>query len=654
MDRPGFRTDSLHRPYTKRRFRHGFRFPNFWSRHGREWNGIPMSFPPTRSTQTTTNLITGKRFWEYLFLFLLFSISFAVRVFHLSEFDFLDLGLVRSPETQLSHHYFGYFDSDLFWYFGKETLRGNPVFPFHPPLTQFLLAGLIHVLGDSYFHAKLFFLGTASFSYVLLFLLTRRLTNETTAVVASLLCCFSFGLMALNETIASENPFSVLLIGLIFLACYFPSIPNKLFLLLFGVLSGLAVLSRSEMILFLPILVFWMAWNFRPRFRPAFIPVVFLVTFLTLFPWGYRNKAIFDIWCFTSLNGPYNFAAANSPLATGGDDRRVYGLSKRPDAIWIDLNDPLERNYFLHGYRIGLSFIGPDPSRFFGLVAHKIRLSLDALSLGFFEKDFPGGLAGTRKTLDFFTPDNKIAWYPALFLLGIGLFSILWEDRPRRAILPAVLGFKLLVIAAFFGHVRGILSILPFCFAIQGHGLARGFRLLPVRVDPIRAGVLALLVGGTICFFQWEYPEVMVTSRHILNPSQIEFDANRFDRALPLMEEEVAELGQMKNVIKDNLEISEAHLRISKMAYARGDIPGAIRNLEMALEFDPISESAHRDLGYLYFHSTGEYRKAAEQLEIHLKLYPNDPEANGIRFILNQARLKGNGGVSEGKREKGD
>jgi 4-amino-4-deoxy-L-arabinose transferase-like glycosyltransferase len=578
--------------------------------------------------------------WIFIYLVLLFVVSFFVRYAHLSEFEFHDVETVTDAARRLPHHFFGYFDSGLFWHFGKETLRGQPVFPFQPPLLNYLLAGLIAILGESYFHAKLFFLGLASLSYVLLFLAVRTLAGTPTAVLSSLLTCFSFGLMTLNETIATENLFSFLLILMIFLAVYFPKISPKGFVLLFGAVSGLGILARTETALFVVILLGWLVWVHSPRFRIGYPLLCLTVTFLVLLPWGIRNHKEFGLRCFTALNGPYNFAVANSPLSIGGDDRRVYRVPKKTGSIWIDLNNPIERDYFLNGYRIGLSYILDDPARFAALVGKKMAISLDALSLGFFEKNFPAGLKGTRKTLDFFTPDDKSLWYPALVLLAIGGITLLREDTKRRILLPAVIVFKLGVIAGFFGHVRAILSILPFIFVLQSHGLLYFLRAIPLRPNPYGVGISGLLAGGAICLIQWADPAVLVTSRHLLHPSYVTYSAHRFGEALPETESALKRLEEVDGVIKDNLEISLAHLRIAEMSQKSGALTKTLDHLNLAIRFDPLSESAHRNLGTLHFHETGNYGEAARHLHTHLTLYPNDEEAEGLRMLLLQAKIK--------------
>jgi len=189
-------------------------------------------------------------------------------------------------------------------------------------------------------------LDAASLSYVLLFLAVRNLAGYPTAILSSLLTCFSFGLMMLNESIATENLFSFLLILMFFLAVFYPRIPQKLFIPLFGVASGLAVLARTETVLFLFILLGWLYWVNRPRFRAGHILLCLTISILVLLPWGYRNKKEFNLWCFTPLNGPDNFAVANSPLSNGGDDRQVYRVPKTSNSIWIDLDNPIERDYF--------------------------------------------------------------------------------------------------------------------------------------------------------------------------------------------------------------------------------------------------------------------------------------------------------------------
>jgi len=99
-------------------------------------------------------------------------------------------------------------------------------------------------------------------------------------------------------------------------------------------------------------------------------------------------------------------------------------------------------------------------------VVRKIALASDAFALGFGLSNWPGGLVGTRRPVDVFTPDREF-WKPiCLILLAAGI----WVSRPvlrRGAILWLVGLHGIAVTLAAFGYARFFLQAAPFVFLYQ-------------------------------------------------------------------------------------------------------------------------------------------------------------------------------------------
>jgi len=96
----------------------------------------------------------------------------------------------------------------------------------------------------------------------------------------------------------------------------------------------------------------------------------------------------------------------------------------------------------------------------------------------------------------------------------------------------------------------------------------------------------------------------MVSWRHILNPSYLTYATNQFDRAQPETESALRNLMKTDKLIKVDLEISLVYLRIAEMAQQSGDLDKSIDHLNRAIRFNPLSESANRNLGSIHFHKT--------------------------------------------------
>jgi hypothetical protein len=124
-------------------------------------------------------------------------------------------------------------------------------------------------------------------------------------------------------------------------------------------------------------------------------------------------------------------------------------------------------------------------------------MASDALALGFGRSNWPGGLTGTRRPVDVFTPERASWKWVGLIVLAAGI----WVSRPvlrRAAILWWASGFVVAVTLASFGYARFFLQFSPFVFLFQAAalvGVARGLRTPASRrtVAWLGAALAALL-----------------------------------------------------------------------------------------------------------------------------------------------------------------
>jgi hypothetical protein len=136
----------------------------------------------------------------------------------------------------------------------------------------------------------------------------------------------------------------------------------------------------------------------------------------------------------------------------------------------FDLNERAQADLYVHGFRRGWSSLAGDPGAATALLARKLALASDAHALGFGLADWPGGLSGSRRPVDVFTP-NRAIWKPvSLVLLAVGL----WVSRPilrRGAILWLMALHTVAVTLAAFGYARFFLQLAPFVFLFQAAAL---------------------------------------------------------------------------------------------------------------------------------------------------------------------------------------
>ncbi len=404
-------------------------------------------------------------------------------------------------------------DAETFFQHARAFLDGrlyDQGLPFHPPGFPAVLAGVHHLLGAGHgvreiphFMVKAVLALFASVGIGLLYALVRPYLGRTAALLAALLAVYHFGLSVLAIAPVSEGLYATLLVAVLLLwtrtvdsPLSAPgTTPQRPLVAGFavGVGLGLLALVRAEaqlLVVLLASLGGFSGWQRYRTARRALLPALVLIAGfgLALAPWTIRNAVRLHelntrlagqlaeplpTFVPVTIYGPLNLALANQDGADGSFSPAA--LTARTGSDQLSLTDPEHLRYLLHGDALAWAWIRSHPSAFVRLVGRKwLRLS-EALTLGFTQWNWPGGLVGTRHPVDVFVPDQRpLPWLLVpLLLFGLGLAwrapgwrAPGWRapDGPRRwAILVLLLtSVSLTTTALFFGYVRQGLLILPF------------------------------------------------------------------------------------------------------------------------------------------------------------------------------------------------
>lgn len=423
-------------------------------------------------------------------------------------------------------------DSEVFYSYARALLSGqlyDAGIPFHPPGFAWFLAGVHTLVGAGEAGARvphvavksiMALLGSAAIG--LLYLLVRPYLGRTVALVASLLGVYHFGLYVLSVAPVTESFYLVLLLlALLVWTRRFEhplAVPPEerrpggpAWALLLGALLGALALTRAEAAL-LAVLLIGTGLLGRRREDLRLWALTVLGCVLVITPWTVRNAvrlaAVNEEYLAgenpmaeplptfvpLTLYGPINLALANNPEADGSFSRSW--MSSQAQNPGLDLRDPQHLEFILHGDRMAWEFARNDPGGFARLVVRKWTLVSEALTLGWTQWNWPGGLTGRRRPVDVFVPDSKAAYWITvpLALLGLGLCLARPGHSRRWALLVLLLTASLLVATGlFFGYVRLGLLFLPFWLTFLAAalvwlgGLARHRRFaLPAPADPPR------------------------------------------------------------------------------------------------------------------------------------------------------------------------
>ena len=431
------------------------------------------------------------------------------------------LFLQSTVDRGLPFSIFYYGDSRVYREFALAILRGEAFdqgLPFHPPGFAYALAAVIGVTGERPALMRALLAIVSASSIPLTYVLGLKIWGRGVAWTAALLATFSFGLLVSSVSPNSESIYvpiltaqAVLLVLLGDALCERRRAASASLLGASGVLLGIGALTRAEhlaMTLLLPAAL-WLGWRSLGARR---VLLVFLVlaasAALIVAPWTFHSYR--SITRFNAANpgfpeplpalvpvsgyGPLNFALANNPSADG--TFRADALLAPMGRGRLDLNDPGQRDLYLHGYRIGWEYLVGHPRDALLLAWRKIDLASDAFALGLGGSNWPGGLRGTRRSVDLFVPESRI-WKPVSLLLAL-CGAWLSRSRWRRASVMWIAALHVTLVAlSFFGYSRLFVQIAPLVACAQAAALvgwALRFPSLRARRAVAAAGLALALV----------------------------------------------------------------------------------------------------------------------------------------------------------------
>jgi hypothetical protein len=210
----------------------------------------------------------------------------------------------------------GYVDPDAFHRLGQSEPTAN-----FPPLWPIVLAVFerLGLSGDRAFQMVGTVVGTAT--VVLTGLLGRRVVDERTGLVAASLVALSPLAIAADGSLMAESLFVALLTAATLLTYRASDRPSAGSFALLGAVLGLAALTRTDALLYAPLLATAAALGVRATSarRMALATCSVGVALVMLVPWTIRNVVSFDDPILGSTNAASVIEGANCPSTYSGD-----------------------------------------------------------------------------------------------------------------------------------------------------------------------------------------------------------------------------------------------------------------------------------------------------------------------------------------------
>ncbi len=190
----------------------------------------------------------------------------------------------------------------------------------HPPLYPLLLAGLSKMGVTSTLGHRSLSVVLGTISIVLIALVARRVAGPSAGVAAALVAAVYPIFIGADADLMSEALYGPLIAASLLAALVLLERPRLAPAAALGAVLGLAALTRSEALLFIPLLALPIAFRGGTpgrRWRGAAIVGACLVV---LAPWMIRNASTFDRFVPISTNDATVAAGANCPLSYHGID----------------------------------------------------------------------------------------------------------------------------------------------------------------------------------------------------------------------------------------------------------------------------------------------------------------------------------------------
>ena len=293
--------------------------------------------------------------------------------------------------------------------------------------------------------------------------------------------------------LGTENPFFVLLLASFLFLLKSIGQPTRKYLFLSGFFLALTALTRSVILLFAGLAIFYLIYLHR---RKALL--VGIVFTLVIMPWVVRNSLLHNQLTGIETSMGYNLYLGYHPQGNGSF---IFG----PSLDLLSIMDDSERDQV--GMHKAISFIIETPERFFPLIINRLGFffGLEKRVLMYFYSNNLVGYISTPVLLII----SAVLLLPFVFisvsaLLGFSLMR--WNSQ--TILLLLLLTLYLLPHIFILAEDRFHLALIPFCAILGTQFWAVGFQAISARWhESIRGRWLTalLLLGIFLLILNWGF-----------------------------------------------------------------------------------------------------------------------------------------------------
>ena len=527
----------------------------------------------------------------------------------------------------------------------KGKVLGSEIF-YQDPLYPYFLAVIYKIFGHNYLAVALIQILFGLLSCFLLYRLALKFFNYRVAVICMVLAAL-YKLFFFYEAFLFKESLTILLMLLSMdILLRFREKRRLLTLLFAGVVMGVTIYTRANLLLFAVLVLGWLFFTAGKLKSLKYVALFAGGILLTMIPVGVRNHIVAKDFVVTPPSAGLNFYIGNGPTATGiqkappGVKTVPFYEAKESMAVARKATGRDLKPSEVSSYWYGQTFdhIARHPGKFLKLLLLKSFLFWRAYE----EPD----------NFDFYFLDDevpmlKLPWLTFGLLAPFGLLGIFFSLRDRKKVfLLYLLGIAIFTgTVAFYITARYRFPIVPMLLLFAGfalhrlHEMAREKRakpfLLPLLL--LTAFILAVNVGSTV------KQSNVADTRHKLGiifarKKQFKKAVFHFEKALAMKVNAHVELGRCYQLLgrkaeaekqfilalKRNALNADAYKLLGVLYIGQNQLARAeavfLAGIRKKLEFHDL----YYNLGVVYSKKK-EYRRAYQALLQAARLAPNAP-----------------------------
>ncbi|NOZ00583.1 MAG: tetratricopeptide repeat protein, partial [Deltaproteobacteria bacterium] len=452
----------------------------------------------------------------------------------------------------------------------------------------------------------------------LVYRIGRRLFGHSAGLTAMVVALLYAPLMFLESKLLTETLSITVSLGTLFLLFRALERPLTRRFLAAGLALGIAVLVRSNALIFVGLLVAWIFLRIlrhRGGIRPCHLAALVAGTVAIILPVTVRNAMVGRDLALVTTNAGIVFAQANHPDATGVasplpgfsgriEEQQHEEMARATKALGHQVSPSESSGYWMGK---GLQFVVGHPLEFLRLLGRKLLWSVhdrearDVYNLDY-EKDR--------------IPMLGLLFLPFSVLAGLAVFGFLRGPRrgrrdADRTVLVLFVASIYLTLWIFAVSFRYRAPAAPVLAVFAGFGLLELGRVLWAR--RWRDAALSLsCVAVFLAVSRVPYPIPRVTAEAPTNLGSSFLKLGRTREAISCF----------RRALSLNPDFANAHYDLGLALERSGDLDGAVREYRAVVRLRPEHSEAHHNLATL-LDRQGRYAQAIHEYRQALRIDPD-------------------------------